>query len=118
MWTTKAIKLAALPALFLGMAACGHSQETGHPDIPGFVQTMVRELGSCDARTRFAAARALGIVGPRAEAAIPFLQEAMCDANERVRDAADLAIRRIEGTAPPYQDPSRKVQMRPWSERS
>ena len=109
----KACAIVVLPALFSSLAACGHPRGSDPMDVPGFVRTMVRELASPDPTTRHSAARALGIVGPRAGNAIPFLMEAMCDDEARVRDAADLAIRRIEGTAMAYIDPCRQTQVRP-----
>jgi HEAT repeat protein len=113
MSTMKAFAIVALPALFSSLAACGHPQGGDPMDVPGFVRTMERALASPDPTTRHAAARALGIVGPRAGDAIPFLMEAMCDDEARVRDAADLAIRRIEGTVMAYANPERQTQVRP-----
>jgi HEAT repeat protein len=67
----------------------------GLPDIE--VQVLITKLTAADWKTRFDAARDLGLMGERALSAVPALEEATCDDhNEVCTSAADAlsAIRR------------------------
>jgi HEAT repeat protein len=63
------------------------------------VQAQIDRLGSAEARTREAAARALGEMGVRAADAQPALEEALADEDGDVCLAASDALSRIRKEA-------------------
>jgi HEAT repeat protein len=64
------------------------------------VDELVELLASADLLTRRDAARALGRIGSEAQSAIPALTRALEDPNSQVRQAAIIAITRIDVDAP------------------
>jgi HEAT repeat protein len=62
------------------------------------VPALIASLKDPQSDVRWSAAIGLGYFGAEAEDAIPALQEAKRDKDARVREAARVAISRIEGT--------------------
>jgi HEAT repeat protein len=57
---------------------------------------LIAALKAEDAETRAVAARSLGILGPKADSAIPALKEALEDPDARVRSEAAAALEMVE----------------------
>jgi HEAT repeat protein len=87
------LKIMALLALVAGMSAC--NKPNPRPDWKGSVDVMIRNLSDPDATARRNAAVALGIMGERAEKALPDLDRARDDEDWKVREAAEVAFSRI-----------------------
>lgn len=82
------------------LAACGSEAPSRRPDARALVGTMITHLADDDFTVRRNAARALGRIGPVAKEALPVLTCALGDPAAQVRDAARMAIGRIEGRTP------------------
>lgn len=67
-------------------------------DAPKVVPALIASLKDTQADIRWSAAIGLGYFGAEAESALPALEEAQRDKDGRVREAARVAISRIEGT--------------------
>jgi HEAT repeat protein len=79
-----------------GIAALALGQHR-HQVPPEVVTALSDSLKDDQAGVRMAAAIALGQLGPSATAALPTLQEATTDTEQRVREAVDAAIVKISG---------------------
>ena len=69
----------------------------GYSDVP--VTALAKALRDPDAEVRLLSAHVLGEIGPRAKDAIPALVEAGEDELDSVREAAALALRKIDPAA-------------------
>jgi HEAT repeat protein len=65
-------------------------------DAPKVVPALTKSLKAVDPDVRWSAAIGLGYFGKEAESALPALEEAQHDTDARVREAARVAISRIE----------------------
>jgi len=75
-------------------------KKSAAPGVPGpspttDLDTLVAQLSHPDWRSRRAAAERLGELGPRAESAVPALEEAISDENGEVCLAASDALSKI-----------------------
>jgi HEAT repeat protein len=70
--------------------------ESARPAVP----KLIAHLASDNPQFRYYSAIALGHFGPHAKDAIPGLKKLADDPNPEIRDAAALAIEKIEGQAP------------------
>jgi HEAT repeat protein len=79
--------------LACGLTACGRPEKTpSWPPTNEIVEAMICNLHSSDPTVRCCAATALGVLGPKAEAAVPDLEIALHDNVQSVRDAARKAL--------------------------
>ena len=91
------ILVAVMLALPLSLAACDGGTKSRPEYGEAFVDAMIRELQSKDARSRFGAVHALAEVNsPFAKKALPALQCSLYDEHPRVREEAARAIRKID----------------------
>jgi len=89
------LKIVPILAMLAGLSACGRPSPRPVQDPTQYIDMLIRELADSDSRTRQGAARALGVLGPRAAKAVPALECAQGDEESTVRDAATAALSRI-----------------------
>lgn len=93
--TRRTLILVLSLALAAGLAACGGKRVQPPDPTDEIVRAQITNLENPDYTVRRCAARALGRIGPRAMKAVPFLLPMLEDAEPTVRDAARLALDRI-----------------------